>query len=302
MQVQKNPIWLVFMALALVLALGEPFPVYAQGEDSAATSQLTAWKVVKSKVYPNYKVEILERWTTGKWPRRDSMKARIVPKEGGAVTEYTGTWLTPDPREFVVDWKEGQLLDVTGDKSEDLVLQNSTGGAHCCYSYVIFSLTKPLRQIGSIDLQDCGEKIRLYDLNGNGKPEIISCDARFTYLGDLPYSESPFPPAIYTLGLSGYERADQAFKPVYQQDINRLREILQKGYKPSVALQIVTDYFMMGDEKKGWEEFEALYKGKDKDKIRVQLAQKLGSPAIPSPEGETQPAVKPTIPSPGPSS
>jgi hypothetical protein len=292
MQVQKSPIWHVFLALALVLLLGKPFLAYPQGEDSAPSPRLTAWKVVKSKVYPQYKVEILERWTTGKWPRRDSMKARIVPKEGGAVTEYTGTWLTPDPREFVVDWKEGRLLDVTGDKNEDLVLRNSTGGAHCCYNYVIFSLTKPLRQIGNIEMQDCGEKIRLHDLNGNGKPEIISCDARFTYLGDLPYSESPFPPAIYTLGLSGYERADKAFKPVYQQDIKRLREILQRGYKPSVALQIVTDYFMMGNEKKGWEEFEALYKGKDKDKIRVQLAQKLGSPGVPASDGESQPAVK----------
>lgn len=286
-------LWVALLCLIPVMG-------HAQGESNPPKEALTSWKVVKRKKFPNYKVEILERWTMGKFPRVDSMKARIVPINGGSVTEFNGVWLTPDPREFVADWKPANGLDMTGDGLEDLVIRNSTGGAHCCYSYAIFSLAKELQRIGHIDLQDCGEKIRLQDLNGNGKPEVISCDARFTYLGDLPYSQSPFPPAVFTLGMNGYERADKAFKQVYLADIARHRETLKKGYQPSSALQIVTDYFLMGDEKQGWEEFEKLYQGKDKEKIKLQLLQKLGlnmTPSEPESASPGGPPVPPPVPS-----
>jgi hypothetical protein len=239
--------------------------------------------VVRSKDFPKYKVEIQERWQMGKYPRVDAMKARIVPKDGSPVTELTGTWLTPDPREFAADWKEGQVLDMTGDGVEDLMLRISSGGAHCCYSYVVFSLAKELKRIGEVELQDCGEKIRLYDLDGNNKPEILTCDARFIYLGNLPYSESPFSPAIYTLGLNGYERADKAFKQVYQADIDRQRQTLAGGYRPAAALQIVTDYLLIGEEAKAWEEFEKLYQGQDKEQVKLQLMQKMGLAPAPAP-------------------
>jgi len=164
---------------------------------------------------------------------------------------------------------------------------------------VVFSLAKPLKKIGDVDMGDCGERIRLADLNGNGKLEIISCDARFTYLGNLPYSESPFPPAIYSLGTDGFKRVDRQFQPVYLEDIKKQRELLAKGFKPAAALQIVTDYFLMGDEAKGWQEFETLYQGKDKEKIKLQLLQRMGLKiSIPSPTPTAAPSRPSTAPSP----
>lgn len=249
----------------------------AQEPPPVPQGALTSWKLTRSKDYPNYKVEIQERWQMGKYPRVDAMKARIIPKDGSPATEIAGTLLTPDPKEFAADWKQGQVLDLTGDGTEDLMLRISTGGAHCCYSYVVFSLAKELKKIGEVELQDCGEKIRLYDLDGNNKPEILTCDARFTYLGSLPYSESPFPPAIYNLGINGYERVDKAFKQVFQADIDRQRQTLAGGYRPAAALQIVADYLLMGEESKAWEEFEKLYQGQDKEQIKTQMMQKMGT-------------------------
>jgi hypothetical protein len=273
----------LFIAAFFLLGI-IPAVLYAQEPPPVPQGALTSWKVVKSKEFPNYKVEIQERWQMGKYPRIDAMKARIVPKDGSPATEVTGTWLTPDPREFAADWKEGQILDLTGDSQEDLMMRISTGGAHCCYSYVAFSLGKELKKIGEVELQDCGEKIRLYDLDGNNKPELLTCDARFTYLGNLPYSESPFPPAIYNMGPNGYERADKTFKQVFQADIDQQRKTLAAGYRPAAVLQIVTDYLLMGEEAKAWEEFDKLYQGQDKEQVRTQLKEKMGLVSAPSPE------------------
>ena len=280
-------VWILIVLLSLAQTQAQEPPPVPQGA-------LSTWKLVRAKDYPNYRVEVQERWQMGKFPRVDAMKLRIVPKNGSPATELTGTWLTPDPREFVADWKEGQILDLTGDGVEDLMVRISSGGAHCCYNYSVYSLAKDLQKIGDLDLQDCGEKIRIYDLDGNDKPEILTCDPRFIYLGNLPYSESPFPPAIYTLGANGYERADKSFKQVYQADINQQRQTLVAGYRPAAALQIVTDDLLIGEVAKAWEEFDKLYQGQDKEQIKQQLKQKVGLAPAPPPatQAESQPAAQ----------
>lgn len=239
------------------------------------TEQVTPYTVVKEKQFPNYKVEIQQRMTIAKFPRVESMKARIIPSGGGSVTQYTGVWLNPDPKAFVIGW-EGGPLDLDGDGFEDLLLQNYSGGVHCCYNYVIYSLSKPLKKLGDIPMKDCGEKISLDDLNNDKKQEIISCNPDFTYLGDQPYAESPFPPAIYTLKNGQYVRADQEFRQVFLDDIQSQRDALAKTYRSANALQIVADYMVLGDDAQAWKEFDSLYKGPDKEKIRKQLQDRRG--------------------------
>ncbi|HKX12415.1 MAG TPA: hypothetical protein VJP40_04620, partial [bacterium] len=106
-------ILLAFCLLAFTSPAGaEP----AKPAESVPTGleSVTPYKVVREKKLTNYKVEVQQRMTTGKYPRVESMKARIIPNDGGTVTHYTGTWLTPDPRAFIIGWKGG-LLDVDGD-------------------------------------------------------------------------------------------------------------------------------------------------------------------------------------------
>ncbi len=278
-----------------------PQGLYAQNPSPkpGVKPEVTDWQLVRQKVFPHYRVEILQRWAKGKFPRIESQKARIVPLQGGTVTEITGTWLTPDPKDFLKDWQPGRPLDITGDGLEDLFLRVSSGGVHCCYRYVIFSLEPVLKRLADLEMRDCGDSIQLKDLNGDGKPEILSCDAKFVYLGDLPYDQSPFPPAVYSLGATGYERADKNFPQIYSEDIQKQQQALAQGSTPFVVLQIVTDYFLLGDEKKGWEEFEKLYQGTDKDKIRLQLTERLQG-KIPEPEIVIPAPKSPeTAPSPG---
>lgn len=288
----------ILIALCLLALTAPALADSAKPSESTPTGleSVTPYEVVREKKLTNYKVEIQQRKTTGKYPRVESMKARIIPNDGGSVTHYTGTWLTPDPRSFIVGWKGG-MLDLDGDGVEDLLLQNYSGGGHCCYNYVIYSLSKPLQKLADLPMKDCGEKIGLEDLNGDKKMEIISCNPDFSYLGDQPYSESPFPPAIYALKGGTYQRADAEFRQVFLSDIQAQRESLAKGYRPANALQIVTDYLILGEDAQAWQEFDTLYQGSDKEKIRQQLMARSGrAPALPA--ATPKPMGVPTAPPP----
>jgi len=290
----------IFITCLLLLSPGflwaesPTIPKMPESAPSTGTEQVTPYTVTKKKDFPNYKVEIEQRMTISKFPRIESMKARIIPNGGGSVTHFTGTWVNPDPKAFVIGW-EGGPLDLDGDGFEDLLLQNYTGGGHCCYTYVIYSLSKPLKKIGDLAMKDCGEKIGLEDLNGDKKSEIISCNPNFSYLGDQPYSESPFPPAIYTLKNGQYQRADKEFKQVFIDDIQSQRDALGKAYRPANALQIVTDYLVLGDETQAWKELDSLYKGADKEKIKQQLQTRIGQKPASSP----LPSANPSAAAPG---
>lgn len=281
--------------LNLLLLFGFVGPAFAQAPIPAAATVTTSipvsqsytpWALIKQKSFPNAKVEIFQRkLVSASTSFVDSMKATIIPAMGAAPIEITAFNLEPDPRVNVVAWTGG-LLDVDGDGLEDLVLKSFSGGAHCCFSYTIYSLRKPLSKLGEIPMADCGDKISLEDLNQDKKLEILSCDASYTYLGKLPFAESPFPPAIYTLKGEQYVRADSDFKPVFLSDIQAQREVLKNSYKPAAALQIVLDYLLMGEDTKAWQEFDALYQGDDKENIREQIKRTLAKnktmPSIPA--------------------
>ena len=284
-------VWLLLLSPLPLRAEPPAAPAKApESAPAAGAEQLTPYSVVKQKKFPNYKVEIQQRMTISKFPRVESMKVHIEPNGGGAPIDYTGTWVNPDPKAFVIGW-EGGLLDLDGDGLEDVLIQNYSAGVHCCYNYVIYSLAKPIKKLGDIAMKDCGEKIGLQDLNSDKKQEIVTCNPDFTYLGEQPYSESPFPPAIYALKGGSYRRADREFKQVFLDDIQAQREALAKGYRPANALQIVADYLVLGDESQAWKEFDTLYQGTDKEKIKQQLQSRIGGK---TPAPDPSPAEKPS--------
>ncbi|MGH7831823.1 MAG: hypothetical protein ACREP8_16800, partial [Candidatus Binatia bacterium] len=128
---------------------------------------------------------------------------------------------------------------------------------------------------------------------------ILACNADFTYLGKLPFSDSPFPPAVYGLKGESYQKVDREYPQVFHQDIQTQRQALAGGYNPTAVLQIVADYFLLGDEAQGWKEFETLYQGEDKEMVKMQLLQRLGKPvAVPASPPPTPGALSPKPPEP----
>jgi len=265
------------------LAWAQPNPSSAPTEE-IPQQKVTDWSLAKKKSLPNYNMEIYQRMTVAKFPRVEAMKIKLIPKSGGTPTEIEGTWLSADPANYIIGYKGG-ALDLDSDGSEDLLLQNYSGGGHCCYNYLIYSLKgNAAKKIADLPMKDCGEKISLEDLNGDKNLEIIACNPDYTYMGELPYSESPFPPAIYSMKNGEYQRADREFRQIFLDDIQSQRDALAKNYRPANVLQIVTDYLILGDATAAWKEFDSLYKGKDKDAVKAELAKRSG---VKAPGGES---------------
>lgn len=263
----------------------------------AAFGQTPApWTLKQTKEMANFKVEVFERHSTGKFPIVEAMKLRIVPKAGGSVTEYTGKWLNIDPQKFIKNFAPDKNLDITGSGKPKLWVQDFSGGAHCCYQYVLFELDKSAKRLAKLKLLDCGEQIEITDLKQDGQRQLLTCDARFTYLGENSFAASPFPPAVYAFKDGAFQNVTKDFPQVLQQDLAKQQAAFktqQEADQISTAtvLQIFLDQFFLGKTGSAWEFFEKHYTKSDKLAVKTQLQEKLGviTPVLDKPA----PAVSP---------
>jgi hypothetical protein len=96
---------------------------------------------------------------------------------GRAMVEVIG----PDGSVSMIDWVSrldpvsGQ--DITGDGNPDVVIERYSGGASCCFSYVVLGLGEELT---STDLPlDSPAQAAFRDLDSDGILEVIGADGRF---------------------------------------------------------------------------------------------------------------------------
>lgn len=96
------------------------------------------------------------------------------------------------------DYGKPRLLngarDITGDGIKDVVVTNYSGGAHCCYTYKVFSLGSEFSQIADLAVQDAGASV-FEDKDGDGIYEFVTWDMTFAYW-NASFAWSPSPQAI----------------------------------------------------------------------------------------------------------
>lgn len=93
--------------------------------------------------------------------------ALIDPTSKDPNLGYTGTSLP--------------LFDFDGDGTKDLIVRAWNGGAHCCYTYDIYSLSNKVSRIWHFDASD-GHMLTMPS-NVSGLPIILIEDATFRYWG-----------------------------------------------------------------------------------------------------------------------
>lgn len=90
-----------------------------------------------------------------------------------------------------------RVVDLESDGSTDVVLGLFTGGAHCCFVDQVYALAPRARTFvrSEHNFLDAGAK--LADLNGNGRDEFQSADARIAEAGFTDYADSGAPVQIF---------------------------------------------------------------------------------------------------------
>ena len=86
-----------------------------------------------------------------------------------------------------------ETKDITGDGIPELIIGVWSGGAHCCFSVIIFSLGEELKKIAEIEGGD--SSLEFKDFEGDGLYEVVGRDWTFAYW-ETSFANSPAPQVV----------------------------------------------------------------------------------------------------------
>ncbi|MEA2191895.1 MAG: hypothetical protein QOI73_2016 [Solirubrobacteraceae bacterium] len=142
------------------------------------------------------------------------------------------------------------LVDLDADGEPEVLVDLYTGGAHCCSTTLIWYLK-------SQSAQDYGRRVaswgnqghRVKDLDGDGRPELISADDRFAYTYTA-FAFSWFPPLVYDWRDQALVDATRRFPKVVRADLAAIRKALpgarRDGDPRGLIAAYVADEFLLG--------------------------------------------------------
>ncbi len=175
--------------------------------------------------------------------------------------------------------------DLTGDGTPELVVKTFTGGAHCCFNTVIFSLGSTLTKLLDTPPGNCAGELQ--DLDGDGRYEFLTCDDGFAYVY-CPYAASPSVTAVLAYEPErGYAPASPRFADVYAPAIaahTQLAEAAQPGAlgewdatTKCAVLPLVLDYLYSGQSERAWDALDRYYQAADRDQFRQSIEAALAA-------------------------
>lgn len=190
------------------------------------------------------------------------------------------------------DWTSFGLFPFLGDGAKQLVIEQYSGGAHCCYSDWIYDLSGNPRVVYDNEKYGTGNLLSPVDLDGDGKYELKQSVMAFDYF-HLSHASSVFPEAIFAYDQKAgeYRPANRKFSAHVLRDIGKdLKELetlkgesdkSDEGYSDnyfSAVLQVTLKYIYAGEREKGWAFFNQEYKthtGIAKEKMRAEINEVL---------------------------
>ena len=161
--------------------------------------------------------------------------------------------------------------DVTGEGQPDVVIETFSGGAHCCFSTLVYDLGPALTKVMETPQSNCSGQFE--DLDGDGAFEFVTCDDLFacTYCA---CAFSPFVRVIlqYEPG-RGYVPASPRFADLYAGEIGEHTQWAQDVSPDELGswdetikcrvLPLVLDYLYIGQADRAWEAFDRFYNEPD---------------------------------------
>ncbi len=87
------------------------------------------------------------------------------------------------------------VIDVTGDTYPEAVVESFSGGAHCCFDYLILDMRDGVRPLARIDAGNGDAKFE--DTDGDGVTELLTVDNTFAYWEEC-FAGSPLMHVVLT--------------------------------------------------------------------------------------------------------
>jgi len=175
--------------------------------------------------------------------------------------------------------------DITGEGNPDIVIETFSGGAHCCFSTIVYDVGPTLTEVLRTPESNCSGHFE--DLDGDGSMEFITCDDRFAYQYCC-FAGSPAVKVImkYVAG-EGYLPASTSFRRFYTEDIANHTAAAEKAVPGDfcewdettkcAVLPVVLDYLYSGQPDLAWSELVRLYSYSDREQFKQEILQTVGA-------------------------
>lgn len=148
------------------------------------------------------------------------------------------------------------VIDLDGDSAPEVLVEVSSGGAHCCTSAAIFSA----RSSGGwsrryVSFADAG--FRLADVDGDGVSEFLSGDTSFAY-AFASFAESFFPLRILSFQRGVIRNRTRAFRSRVRRQAGVLWRYYLRRRGSSrwnirgVLAAYQADKYLLGESRDGW--------------------------------------------------
>lgn len=130
-----------------------------------------------------------------------------------------------------------KIKDITGDGIPELIIGVWSGGAHCCFSTIIFSLGEEFKKIAEIDGGDTSFDFKNFE--GDGIYELVGRDWTFAYW-KTSFVNSPAPQIILRYMNGKYIIASDLMRkqsPSQKEIEANLAEIKEKFARPGGSIR-----------------------------------------------------------------
>jgi hypothetical protein len=209
------------------------------------------------------------------------------------------------------------LFPFLGREGKQLVVEQYTGGAHCCTVYHVYDLGAELRTLfdgGEFGIDEIGEDMRVVDVDGDGRYEFTLDVMAFDYFM-TSHANSVFPTAVFAYDerAGKYVSSNKKFSAYLLRGVARdvrkveaLNRRLTKEERASTfhgehfraVLDVLLKYVYAGEEQKGWAFFEKNYMLADKSEVEAAVKTRLRQSAVYcaaygcTPEEKTEPSAR----------
>jgi len=233
-------------------------------------------------LYKGYEVTRSYDSQTGAWfaTLKKGGKVLALFKKGGYLKRMTSFGLFP----------------FLGRETRELIIEQYSGGAHCCWTYWIFNLLPEYEIIYDSEEYPVGYGLTPIDLDKDGVFEFTQTILTFDYFDRLCHALSPLPAVVfkYDRRLNKYLPANHLFSDYLLkgigEDIERVNKLNEKidfksysderGEYLSAILEVVLRYIYAGKEREAWSFYETEYKLPDKEEVKTKIKEKLESCSI----------------------